>query len=271
MSRTATSASSVGLDPVKRPTLYRDLFTTFAEPAHRARAKLLRQSFRTVAENRVEIVLRLDPILCHQPVYNGIKLLDEVEALHAALALIRATVAEATDENLRRSVSQITPEANLGQWILGWLRRQSRLLAELPIHGDPDLVWISTADLALTGRELGNCLASKVLRAASGRNAYYRWTPKPGGVVELTRLNDGQWIASEVRRAHNLSPDPITAAAISRRLHDHGVATIGWPFPTASTRAIAGLTGNFDLSGDWSGIEGVEDKLDEAFADRVAA
>lgn len=68
-----------------------------------------------VAEQRVEIALRLDPVLSHQPIYEATTRLEEVDALNAALALIRATVEDATEENLRRSVGQITPDSNIGQ------------------------------------------------------------------------------------------------------------------------------------------------------------
>lgn len=252
----------LGPDPVERPTLYRDLFEVFAEPRHRARAKMLRQTFRMVNESKVEVALRLDPIFLHQPVYDSIKL-HEVDSLHAALNLIRATVSDATDENLRHSVTQITPETSIKGWVLSWLRRQDRMLADPPILNDPELVRIGTTDLAVTGRRMRNCLADKVLRAVVGRNAYYQWLPEPGAAVELTRLSDGRWMVTEVRCTHNISPDPKTAAAICRKLHAYGVVTIDWPFPTSTTRAIASLLDAWDLTSDWSGIEGIPDAEDD--------
>lgn len=168
----------------------------------------------------------------------------------------------ATDQNLRDAIRNIGPNADLKSWIEGWLRKQDRFLAPPPIQNDPDLVLVTGSALADAGKRFRNCLGQKLVNTAVGRNAYYEWAREPGGAVELSRLSDGRWLATEVRGHRNRTLDRETATAIWKKLQQHGVLTYSWPFPAPATRAAATILHAFDLTTDWTGIEGLTDDLE---------
>jgi hypothetical protein len=245
----------LGPDPLSRPDLYRSLFDLFARPSNRARAKLLRNTARKLTEARIETVLRLDPILLHQPMFDAIRAPDEVDQLHAAIALIQATVAAASDKVLREAVAKLGSGTDIKSWVEGWLAKQDRFLAPPPIQNDPDLIHLTGSGLIEGARRFRNCLRQKLLHSAAGRNAYYEWTGDPGAVVELFRLSDGRWVATEMLGAQNTAVNIETARAIRAKLEQHGVLWVEWPFPANATRDVALLVDAYDLLLDWTDME----------------
>src|ERR1700712_54331 len=169
--------SRIGSDPLSDRSDYRLALSLFADPAHQARAKLLRQTEGRISPGTIKVVARLDPILLHKAVLARAGDLERAEALNAAVALIRALVPTATDEALRQSLDGLSAsDRTLSKWIMGWLRRMQRLPVTPPIPpGDPELRLLQGCDLVELGRRFQNCAADRVGYVAAGTRVHYEW------------------------------------------------------------------------------------------------
>src|ERR1700712_2981110 len=61
--------SRIGSDPLSDRSDYRLAFSLFADPAHKSRAKLLRQTEGRISPGTIKVVARLDPVLLHKAVH----------------------------------------------------------------------------------------------------------------------------------------------------------------------------------------------------------
>ena len=194
--------SRLGFEPLSDRSDYRLAFSLFADPMHKARAKLLRQIEGQIASAKIQIAARLDPALLHRSVLDRLYDVEQVEVLHAALTLIRAAVPGVNDEVLRRSLHGLSPsDHDLSEWIARWLRRMERVPITPPIPpGDAELRLLHGADMVELGRRFRNCAADRIASVALAAGFITNgsaWTAQPwlncaaSAVVALSSRTSG--------------------------------------------------------------------------------
>ena len=236
----------LGPNPLPARGQYRRAYSLFADPQHRARAKLLRQTPGRITANHIEIAARLDPVLLHQRAFERVHAPEQIETLHAALALIRTLVPRADDEALHRSLDGLaSADKDMGGWIERWLRKAIRVPFAPPIPAnDPDLRVLNGPGLVELGRRFRNCARERVGHVAAGLRCYIEWR---GGnapaVIERRRLTGGHFLVEDLRGPNNRDLDPELAERIRAKLATYGVLSpIGVP-PTIAGGALMSLLG----------------------------
>jgi hypothetical protein len=237
----------LGPQPLSDPSLYRELFGLFAHPMHRARANLLKQASGKLTETKVRIALVLDPVLLAQHVFDNLIFTNEVEQLHAALALMRQTVSTATDEALRNSVRDLPVKPDMDAWVQRWLEKLDRPLVRAPLEGDPDFAPLYGPALERAADRFANCLSRRKLHAAAGRHAYFEYLPSPGAIVELTRLSNDTWVVTDISGRRNGKLPAHALAVITSKLERYSIPSIASAMPSGTVRLIARLLNVFDL------------------------
>jgi len=96
-----------------------------------------------------------------------------------------------------------------------------------------------------------NCLRSRLVHAAIGRDCYLLATRAPGAVVELRRLSNGGWVAMEIWGPRNRRPDPGLEAEIRRKLDAAGVVSLGAPQEAGDLSSLALFFNAYDLTDAW--------------------
>lgn len=241
----------IGADPLPRGG-YRLAHALYADPQHRARAKLLRQIPGRITADMIEAVARLDPVLLHRNVMARVHNVGQVETVHAALALIRALVPQANDEALHRSLDGLCPaDKDLARWAERWLRRATRVPYVPPIPAnDPDLHVLNGHDLVGLGRRFDNCGADRVGHVAAGLRCYVEWIGDGGpAVIELRRLSGGHFLVEDLRGPKNCDLDPDLAARIRTKLSTFGVLSLISVPPTIGGSALLNMLGVWDADG----------------------
>ena len=244
----------VGADPFRERGGYRDLFKMLIEPQHRGRAKVLMQIEGKISPIKIELLMRLDPVLVHKNVLGCLFEVKVVDDLHVLLELIRTCCSSATNDAIRRSLDQMRTSTDLPKWAQSWLIKMDRappVALPLPVD-DPDFVLAYGAGLSVLGRRLRNCAATKVGSVAVGKSLLYEWVKPPGAVVELRRLSDGRWLLMDILGNANSRPPTDLASTIRDKLMSHGVLTFGAPHPSRSSGGMSRLLYSFDLQADWS-------------------
>lgn len=241
----------VGPDPFSRPGLYRDLFRLFDQPEEHERADLIRQASGKLTEERLEVVLTLDPALLHQRAFEHVMDLDEAQQANAAVRLIRATVSSATTDELRGSLAVLPQDVELSAWAASWLRKLDRPLAAPPTLNDPDLVVLGLQDLRAASLRLRNCLRQRILHIASGRDCYVVATSSPGAVAELRRTSNSRWVVAEIWGPSNERPDQRVADEMRRKLEAAGVVSLAAAVGQDDLEPLAEFFSAFDLTRGW--------------------
>jgi hypothetical protein len=240
----------LGGDPLPDRGLYRLAHSLFADPQHRARSKLLCQTIGPLRAAKIEVAARLDPALLHPAVFERVADTERVEALHAALALIRAVVPEATDEALRFSLDGLSStDRQLSVWIGRWLRRMTRLPVAPPIpEDDPDLRLVRGCDMVELGRRFQNCAATRLGYLALGTRAYLEWTGEGGpAVIELRGLSNGGFVVEDIRGIRNAEPGSALLARIQTKLATVGVVSFTGLGQSPKANALKGLLDAYDV------------------------
>ena len=240
----------LGGDPLPDPADYRLAFSLFADPANKARAKLLGQIEGQISPGKIKVAARLDPVLLHKAVLDRVYDVERVEALHAALALIRALVPDATDAALRQSLDRVSPsDHDMSKWLLGWLRQMRRVPVIPPIaQGDTELRLLQGADMPELGRRFANCAADRIGYIAVGSRLYYEWIGSGApAVVELRCLQGGRFLIEDIKGLRNASPAPAVATAIRARLSKAGVLTYAGYGGSSVGGALMTLLGAWDF------------------------
>ncbi|WP_457105673.1 hypothetical protein [Methylobacterium sp. P5_C11] len=236
----------LGPDPLPNRGQYRLAHRLFADPRARARAKLLRQTPGRITPDHIETAVRLDPVLLHQKVFEQVRGAEQVETLHAALALIRALVPQVNDVALHRSLDGLRSSGtDLGEWIERWLRKATRVPFAPPIPAnDPDLRVLDGPGMVELGRRFRNCARDRVGHVAAGLRCYIEWRDRNApAVIELRRLTGGLFLVEDLRGPNNRDLDPKLAELIRGRLATFGVLSlIGVP-PTVAGGALMSLLG----------------------------
>jgi hypothetical protein len=253
----------IGDDPLPEPADYRLVFNLFADPANKARAKLLRQKAGQVSAKHLSISMLLAPVLVHQKVFERIRSAEVAETLNMALDLIRQLHPTATDEALHASLDGLSPkDHDLSDWVGTWLSKAEAVPMTSPFPADdPDLRLISPAKLAELGRRFKNCAASYASYLALGTHLVFEWTrPGQSAVIVLRSLRDGRWLIEQVRSESNGVPDRETLVAIREKLQGHGILRYGGSGRAEITKRLAHFLRLY-------GLEGHGDLLDEGLPD----
>lgn len=245
----------IGADPLPRGG-YRLAHALYADPQHRARARLLRQTPGRITADMIEVTACLDTALLHRNVFARVHNVRQVETVHAALALIRALVPQANDEALHRSLDGLRPsDKDMGRWIERWLRGATQVPYAPPIPAnDTDLRVLNGPEMVELGRRFRNCAADRVGHLAAGLRCYVEWTGYGGpAVVELRRLSGDHFLIEDMRGPKNCDLDPALAERIRAKLSNFGVLS---PIGVPSTIGGSAL---LNLLGVWIGEEGEAD------------
>jgi hypothetical protein len=249
-----------GSEPFLKKEGYRDLFRLLDHSEYRERAKVLLQIAGKISALKIEIVLRLDPVLVHLNVVSKLHSLDDLHDLHAALDLVRATCSTASNENLRRSVEQLAPSTDLREWLTRWLAKSDRLLASPPVPtDDPDLKVLLPRDLPSASRAWRNCLQERLVHSAIAQTLYLEWRHPPGALIELRRLTTG-WLLVSIHGVANTAVDPPVQAEVRRKLAAFGVAILGAPLGCKLPCRLSSLLNVWDLE---DGLGALDDKVPE--------
>jgi len=253
----------LGPDPLPDPTDYRLAFNLFADPANKARAKLLRQKNGQVSAKHLRIAARLAPVLVHQRVFERVRDEFAVESLNMAVDLIRQLHPSVPDAVLHATLEGLSPkDRDLSEWVGTWLSKAEAVPTTSPFAAaDPDLRLISPAKLAELGRRFRNCAASYASYLALGTHLVFEWT-RPGqtAVIVLRSLSDGRWLIEQVRSESNDVPERETLLAIRAKLERYGILHYGTSSRAEITRRLAHFLRLY-------GLEGHGDLLDEGLPD----
>ena len=247
----------IGADPLPRG-VYRLAHSLYADPQHRRRSKLLRQTPNRITADMIEVAARLEPVLLHRNVLALVQNVGQVEIMHAALALIRSLVPQANDEALHRSLDGLqASDKDLSAWVERWLRRATEVPYAPPIPANnPDLRVLNGSDMVELGRRFRNCAADRVGHLAAGLRCYLEWIGNGGpAVIELRRLSGGHFLIEDLRGLKNRDLDPDLAERIRAKLSTFGILSpIGVP-PTIAGSAF------LNLLGVWTGEDGEADQF----------
>lgn len=253
----------LGADPLPEPADYRLAFDLFADPANKARAKLLRQKEGQISAKHLRIATSLDPVLVHQQAFERIRSDHQAETLNMAVGLIRQLHPALTDETLHASLDGLSPkDRELTDWVGTWLSKAEVVPMTSPFPAnDPDLKLISPVRLAELGRRFRNCAASYASYLALGTHLVFEWI-RPGqtAVIVLRSLSDGRWLIEQVRSDSNGVPDRETLLAIRTKLQAHGILRYGGAAQAEITKRLAHFLSLY-------GLEGHGDLLDEGLPD----
>jgi hypothetical protein len=236
----------LGADPLPARGQYRLAYDLFADPRHRARARLLRQTPGRITPNHIEIAARLDAVLLHRKAFERVQDPEQIETLHAALALVRALVPQANDEALHRSLDGVrSSHRDLGHWVERWLWRMTRLPIALPIPADdPDLRVLDGPGMVALGRRFRNCARDRLGHIATGLRCYLEWIGDGGpAVIELRCLSAGYLVVEDLRGPQNRDVDFAVSERIRAKLARFGVLGYAGAGHTVTGSALMGLLG----------------------------
>jgi len=249
----------LGPDPLPDPADYRLAFNLFADPANKARAKLLRQKNGQVSAKHLRVAARLAPPLVHQQVFERVRGEFAVESLNLALGLIQQLHPSVPDAVLQATLEGLSPkDRDLSEWVGTWLSKAEVVPMTSPFPAaDPDLRLISPAKLAELGRRFRNCAASYAAYVSLGTHLVFEWT-RPGqmAVIVLRSLSDGRWLIEQVRSESNDVPERETLLAIRAKLEHYSILHYGSSGRAEITRRLANFLRLY-------GLEGHGDLLDE--------
>jgi hypothetical protein len=128
----------------------------------------------TITPSTVAVLISLKPPFVLRDLVGTFASTKHVQLFHAALELIRHLVPEVTDDELVNSLK--TTKKDLRDWLDGWINKATAFPVSPPFHGDPDFVFLGTAeairDAAMRYR---NCLKTKLpFCALQGSTAHER-------------------------------------------------------------------------------------------------
>lgn len=253
----------LGPDPLPDPTDYRLAFDLFADPANKARAKLLRQKSGPVSAKHLRIAACLAPMLVHQKVFERVRSEFAVESLNMALDLIRQLHPALPDAVLEATLEGLSPkDRDLSEWVGTWLSKAETVPMNSPFPaGDPDLRLISPVKLAELARRFRNCAASYAAYIGLGTHLIVEWThPGQTAVIVLRSLSNGSWLIEQVRSESNGVPERETLLAIRAKLEEYGILHYGSSGRAEVTNRLVHFLRLY-------GLEGHGDLLDESLPD----
>ncbi len=186
----ATALGKMNGEPFEDPGHYDvliNLLTPSADPEQRKRTMALRHS-SSVHSDLVTALARLDATFLH-PIL--VKLVDGEATADTANTILRlvqsmSTTPITTDDLIQLSKGARSMRFQL--WAAKLMARKADMLPAGPLEDHRDFVPLRDATkFAEIGQKFRNCLSSHVLRAATGRAAFYLVKANPSLIVELVQ------------------------------------------------------------------------------------
>ncbi|GGK55837.1 hypothetical protein [Salinarimonas ramus] len=197
-------------EPLPSPTEYADLFRAFE--ARDVRARVLMQMSGQIRASSVKAALTLDELSLHPSVVASIKDLDEAQRFNSAIALIRRTCSDVSDDEIRQSVLSRKAETKPREWLEAFLlRRMDRSVRQHPVVADDPVFapLVTGPSLKAASQTMGNCLRQRVICAATSKAAY-AVSRDHTIAIEMRPMGRGaSWIVSE---AVGMNNRPLTEA-----------------------------------------------------------
>jgi hypothetical protein len=218
----AGALTKLGLRPMPSPIRYQKIVEVLSgrDAVTRLRAKTLTQLSR-LDSDVLDVVLLVDPVGLIPDLIPRLGSLECVHRLNMVLVALRS-IAGASDEALRHSLSGRATTFRLHKFIEGWLPKVSSLpmsCRALEEHPDFERIMPSTADEA--GRRFSNCLSTKKIDLLTGVWSAWIWTPGDL-IVALTEVEQG-FVLSGVFGHDNFPPSDDHASKVREVLGEAGV------------------------------------------------
>lgn len=219
-----------GAPLARDPAIYRVAYDLFADPRHRRRAMLLRQTEGSISAAQITAAADLPDVLLRRTVLDRVyDAQSQVEGLKALINRIRLVCDDASDEAIVRSLDGLPPGTNSGRlkkWAQVWAARQVRLHVPDPIPAsDRRFRLVLGQELVRLGREFKNCLGERVAQSFLGSAVHYEWqgTEEERAMVSLAPLSGGRWMCDQVGGYRVHRPTTRVIREVRRALHDNGI------------------------------------------------
>jgi hypothetical protein len=186
----ATALSKMDGEPLDDPTHYDvllNLLRPSADPVSRKRALALRHA-KNITSGTVCALEQVDATLVHPLLVD---LFDTEGSAYTANEILRYVQTVSSTPITQDDVLVITKGMStliFNVWAEKLMARKADRLPAAPLDDHPDFVALKDAtQFARLANEYRNCLDTHVVRAATGRAAFYIPKQSPGLIVELLR------------------------------------------------------------------------------------
>jgi hypothetical protein len=264
----------IGRKPLAAPHLYRRLFEIFTDEKGSQKAHALRYC-GPIDAARIQIVDALDPALLHPEVVKRVRHLGKALEANSLVQLIKDVCSSATDNALTSGVRQAVEAGDLDEFAQKWIEKADRFPPP-PLPRQNGLMPLMTAvEMIEVGREMKNCLGTKIGEVVLGFAYYYRMdvTPLIGEAetvaIELNPLSNGTWAVAGVFGRNNRAPSPDVKAVVINCLVGAGAVVAGNPALHPNAKELATPLGVFRY-GDFE-LFALEGQDEQAGFDRSAA
>lgn len=188
----------IGHKALNDPTLYADLIGICRDDPRRA--GIFAMGGGRITEDAITTLLVADPIMLDPAIIAKIDTAADAKALSACVNVIRRTCSGVTDDMIRQSLADIDGELVIDRWCDRFLLRHlDKLAAPGPFaENNTDFETLTTGrQIASTGRQFRNCVATHIRLVAAGR-AVYCTARQRRIIVECRRMSTApHWLVAE--------------------------------------------------------------------------
>jgi hypothetical protein len=216
----------IGFKPLDELHLYRRLFGIFTDPAEHRKAHALRYC-GPITTTTVQVVDVLDPILITPEVVGRMRSVGQANKANTILRFLRSVCSTLDDEDLAAGIQQSMGQGGIERFAQRMIQKADRVpTPPLPLQREFTPI-TSGPEMIRLGREMRNCLASRIPHALLGLASFYRTEVRIGGrdhtvVVELTPLSNGTWAVEGLFLRGNTKPPAPVMRSLVRRLMELG-------------------------------------------------
>ena len=249
-------------------------------PFDRHRAHALRYC-GPLTTTGIQVVDVLDPVLICLGIVKFMRSVRQARRANDLVRFLKSVCSTATDEVLAAGIRQSIGNGGIERFAQRMLQKADRFPPP-PLPLQRDFVPItSAAEMIRLGREMRNCLGSRIQYSLLGLGAYYRTEVRVGAgvlpvIIELAPLSNGTWAVEGVYAPGNHKPPGPVMVSLVRRLMALGAVVAMNPAVHRQTRDLAGLLGVY-AHGDFQLLaledeeedDTCEDSLDTAVLDAV--
>ncbi|WP_457089899.1 hypothetical protein [Microvirga sp. P5_D2] len=264
----------IGHKPLAAPHLYRRLFEIFMDEKDSQKAHALRYC-GPIDAARIQIVDVLDPALLHPEIVKRVRHVGKALEANSLVQLLKDVCSSAADNALASGLRQAVEAGDLDDFAQKWIEKADRFPPP-PLPRQNGLMPLTTAvEMIEVGREMKNCLGTKIGEVVLGFAYYYRMdvTPLIGEaesvVIELNPLSNGTWVVAGISGRSNRAPSPDAKAVVINCLLRAGAIVARNPALHPKAKELAQPLGVFRY-GDFE-LFALEDQDMQADFDRSAA
>lgn len=219
-------------EPFDEPSHYHLLvllLTPGAIDNQRKRATALRHA-KAVTSDLVTALARLDAHLVHPALLGRIEGEADSDTANSVLRYVQGLSSTTiTSDDLVQAL-RAARSSRWHIWVAELVARKADLLPAGPLDDSIDFRRLDDAtQFASIGRQLQNCLGRQVLRAATGRAAFYFFNPRRDVIVELLQyrvMNEPVWVLLDIHGYDNRAVNPRLRGEIEGSLRSHGIAKL---------------------------------------------